>query len=57
MASELKPAKEIGMATVGLLSNKGKEADLRKFQIGFFQTSRNSKSSKPKNRDLLKHRI
>jgi phosphoglycolate phosphatase-like HAD superfamily hydrolase len=30
MASELKPAKEIGMATVGLLTDKGKEADLRK---------------------------
>jgi phosphoglycolate phosphatase-like HAD superfamily hydrolase len=30
MASEIKPAKEIGMATVGLLTDKGKEADLRK---------------------------
>jgi phosphoglycolate phosphatase-like HAD superfamily hydrolase len=30
MASELKPAKEIGMATLGLLTDKGKEADLRK---------------------------
>jgi phosphoglycolate phosphatase-like HAD superfamily hydrolase len=30
MASELKPAKEIGMATVGLITDKGKQADLRK---------------------------
>jgi len=30
MASELKPAKEIGITTIGLLTDKGKEEDLRK---------------------------